>query len=243
MKEAYLVAKATVAVSGNSALPSARFSLSSEGVAAILGAVVGAALALAGTWFLTWRQAANDRKALREGLRHEIAETEHTMVAITYLLLSHLGTKDRALIQWVRDHYKTYKGLSLKPTTVAALDKLLEHSDDEIKQLALLGKAKDDAAISVKTFELPFLESQLGKLTLLPIKEQAEVLEFRRKIGLINQEILQARFFYESTYAPGQSTDNVKRLGANILNSYNEIAQGCRRAVDTIPTLRKGDSA
>ena len=208
--------------------------LSSETTAAIIGAFAGGALTIAGTLILDLKREIGERNSLRKGIRTELVEIKHRLVIVTYLIASHLGNKDRALLIWVRDHFKKYKGHYSDNKSVETMDTQLQMTDEQLKEFALQGKAADGAAINLKILELIFLDAQLGKLSLLPLEEQSDLLEIRARIRLVNQETEQAQFYYKTKFTPGITPENMERLRLNILSSYQAIADLNRQAVELI---------
>lgn len=206
--------------------------MGNETIAAIVGAVLGGILAIAGTWLLAWRQASADEKAIRSGLISEFEEAKERLISTVYLLSTHRGTLDRALLEWVRDQ-SVRDGKPSTLNAIAMVVELLKVNESELA-IAASRKASGDNALSVKMYELAFLDAQLGKLGHFDIEEQKMIFEIRTRIRLINQEVEQCRFYFKASFTPGLAPNNQESLRNNTLGSYKNIETESKRAVELI---------
>lgn len=200
----------------------------------IIGAVLGASASAFGSWALFLLQGRADAKTVREGLRVEFIAAKDIMAMKTFLIATHLGTRDRKFLEWLQITLENHKGSEVTQTMTDTIKSMLAQSDAQFAAMPKLRKATDDKGLSLKVIELPFFDANLGKLSSLSVEEQSEVLAIRTCVRLVNQEVEQNRFYYETTFAPGISPENVKQLKTNSLESYDHILRLMRRAVDKI---------
>ncbi len=69
--------------------------------------------------------------------------------------------------------------------------------DDQLLQVMTADRGKSEKSLSLKKYQLPFLESKLEFLGAFGVPFQAQVLLIRNRIQLVNQEAEEARFYFE----------------------------------------------
>lgn len=208
--------------------------MTEEMKAALLGGAIGSLASVFGSLVLVFIQERGDRKNLREGLRIEFAEIKDLMALKAFYVASHLGLLNREFLKWIQKAVGGHRGIQITPEMVRMLDGMLSKTDKELQATSETKKAPNDKGLSLKNIELPFLEVNLGKLSLLNVKEQSRALVVRNCISLVNQNIEEARFYYQATFAPGTHPENMEQLKFNCKESYVHVLRQLRRAVDQI---------
>lgn len=180
------------------------------------------------------------RKELLRTIRVELDELRHYFVCLTYKLALQVGPHDRDILRWTLENHKKYQGILPNEMSIYALQKLSELNDDQLNTLAndvKKSKPSEKMALGLKTLETPYIDAHLGELHLLSSEQQSRIFEIRRRLHLINQEIHQARCFFQKTFSSNLSEHNETVLNSNIISSYKAIGEQARNMVDHINEL------
>jgi hypothetical protein len=174
------------------------------------------------------------KKEFKKGLSIELEGVGYLLSGAVYLLCSRFGTYDRDLLNWIFKIYAQYNDRKM----LRRIETLLKASDEEIDAYAKhMAQQKDVVALNLKKYSLPFLESNMGSVSLLDIKLQRLVIQIRARLNSVNEEIDLNRFYYEKTFDSTLSEDNSEIIENNLNQSYQNISRQYRMIVDQITYL------
>lgn len=174
---------------------------------------------------------------IKKGIAVELSEFKFRMAGTAFLARSYIGEFERPFLEWLERIRKNYKGVYHEPKSGQSLDELLKLNNEQIKNVALLGKEKQGVGISIKTYSVPFLENNISALTLFKPPLQGKLLELQSQLSFFNQEIGNMRFYDQTMFTPGISEENHNILRINFLNSVQFVAESSERIVGFIEKI------
>lgn len=162
-------------------------------------------------------------------------------LAATYSKIqTHLGVQDKESLRWLKTIYLKYR-VECPQNVLEAMDKVLQASDENFKTVANLLKAKENAALGLKTYLLPFTDSVLDSLSIFDPKFQRDILEIRAQVSILNEEIENAMFYFRLTFDPSALSVNRNTIEVNLNNSYKLIERQSKIVVDKIEKILEGN--
>jgi len=201
----------------------------------IIYTIVGGFLGFCGALILEQHKRRQLEKDFKEGVCAELRETLPQFVNYYYLLNQALGKIDRDMLNWTYSMFSALNGES--SGLIEKIENLLKLSDNQLAALSLRAKDPKTTAMSLKKFNLSFLEESITSFSLLDSPFRCSVLAIRTKINQLNQEIDLYNFFYERTFASGLTQKNWLNLDNNIKKSYEHIAQMSRKIAEMMKEL------
>ena len=174
---------------------------------------------------------------IRKAVITELKEARFRLASVVYILESRFGTRDRKLLEWALQLLENYKGANPNAKLVELLRKQLELDDNQLAALAKYERAEHEGGLSVKKYQVPYIESRLADLDAFDEDSQALVLDIHSRFNLYNEEIEEARFYFKLTYEPGVSEENHHRASQGVENGYRNLAQMARSIIKRINKL------
>lgn len=179
------------------------------------------------------------KKEIGEGLRAELSEFRVRLAGMAFLVTLRFGTFDRAFIKWLLPLFQSYRGAHPTKEFRDTLEKLSGHSDAEIQTFAVMGKANEDRALSLKRFVLPYLEANMGNLDLFSERAKLLALEVSAQVAAINEETEQVRFYYGLTFDSSLTTRNHEIVNASIASSSLNVCRTGREVLAKLDELER----
>ena len=175
---------------------------------------------------------------LKRSLLVELYGVRYTAAQVAYLSISGTGGADRALINWIMPIVSDYNGPLALPTLPEDLKKLAQLSDHEIQQVGRNAEEKFQG-LKYKKFSLPFLDAQLGSLSMFSPEFQQHILEIRARVDILNEEMDRAQFYHDKSFDLGGSPANLAAVLKNYKESCKHIGIISQQLVDMISHLLK----
>lgn len=184
------------------------------------------------------------KKELKKGFFTELRGIRLRLVLLVYGICANSEGFNRELLTWTYNLLKEYVELKeymglVDSKVLEILEKQMKMSDEALDELAKMLKASkpEGMVLGLKKFALPFLDSQLGRLSLFNMEFQNQMIEVRVRLGLLNEDIELFRFYYEKTFDSALSEDNREIITFNIHRIFENMSRGIRRIVDNITKL------
>lgn len=178
------------------------------------------------------------RKKIRSALKIELKELCHVMAAVVYIIALRFGNYDRALVEWLIPILENYEGENPSENTLHLLKKQQELDDIEFAKFVALGKANTEAGLSVKKYNLPYLELKVGELSLFSEQFQRLVLNVLADLHSFNATVEEAKSYLKLTFEP-ISEENRAIASENLKTSYQNIEERARIIIERIKKLEK----
>jgi len=177
------------------------------------------------------------RKEVKKALLTELSGVSGLLVALVYQIEKNLGRLNRETLKWTLERFKKYQDLSTQSELLNPLEKLLNLPDEQLIAASKLMPRNPSITLGLKEIQTPFLDAHLIALPLFKETFQSRILEIKSKIGIINQEIIQARFYFEKSFDSTVNDNNRKILDSNTLSSYNNLSQQAKIAISQMENL------
>jgi len=177
------------------------------------------------------------KKELEEGISNELKEIKSRMALLNFLISTRYETFDRKLLEWISKHAEEYEG-KLSDQMLEKLRRISNINDEELSVMWQWFKVQNTgSALNLKTFRLPFVDSRMGSLSLLNVDDQKKIIGIRARINLVNDDIEQLRFYYQTTFIPGLTEENYNIILVNQKKLYPIVGTYIRDIVDMISDL------
>lgn len=168
------------------------------------------------------------RKQIKEDYKDSVI-TELKMffprlVTTYYELMKEMGILDKEKLEWIRSMISGENNKSIK--NFAKHIKALLEDDEKLKSLNV--NPQDIYSLSLRKFNLSFLQENISSYSLLDKEFRRNVIDVRTKINYLNAYIDKINFFYKTSFVPNLSENNRLILQKNIRNHYTDIADFCR---------------
>ncbi len=178
------------------------------------------------------------KKELEEGISNELKELKSRMAMQNFLISTRYETFDRKRLEWISKYAEEYEG-KLSDQMLEKLRDISNLNDDQLSLIWQWVKVQNTGrALNLKIFRLPFMDSRMGSLSLLNVDDQKKIMGIRARINLVNEDIEQLRFFYQTTFIPGLTEENYNIIQGNQNNLYPTVGSYLRIIVDMISDLK-----
>lgn len=177
------------------------------------------------------KQAKEDYK---ESLFTELDLVYPRIVGTYYTIIKEIGQLNKENLEWMHNIISKKNSKSLD-TIDDTIIKILKYDDKKIKLLNK--KLQDTRTLSLKKFNLSFLQENISSFSLLDKEFRFDAINIRTNINYLNDSIDKVNFFYETSFIPGLSTNNYEIAHMNIKNYYINIKDLCKRTSEMIVNI------
>ena len=196
--------------------------MSSDVIAALSGAVVGAFLALL-LELIRYRLIERPR-ALRElvpAVRAEIIDVYKRAVMVATTLHSNRGTLGNDELRWAVENLEPLDDDEARKYAVGLRELLAQRTAASPPVGANLGRRTEDRVSSIPNLEMPFLDAQMHRIGLFPVASQLKLLRVRTEVRLFNRLSDDLREFLAVTF--NTSDPNHKLAIGNVRGTERQI--------------------
>lgn len=180
-----------------------------------------------------------DSKEIKGALLAELGELKYRMALGSYYAQKRFGTIDRTFLQWLRGVVATYSGPSPKESILTFIDMQLSMSEQALSVFLAGEQADGNSGLTLKKYAVPLLDARLVVLTWLPTPVQVLLLEVRTHLRMLDDEIDQARYYFQLTFDPKVIGDNRQSVTQNLENGYRQYGDRARIVAETIAKLEQ----
>lgn len=205
----------------------------------LLFLLVGWLLGLLGTIIVDEIRKHRQATQIKSSILIELTELRYKLALTVYGLSMSIGALDRSVLEWLKSILEDYAGVRAEARITAAIGKLLARSDKDLAAVAQRGKAAPLDAVMLKKFNAPFLDGHIGALVILPSDFQNLLIELKVQLGVLNEQVDDARFFYRKTFDSDISDGNYQILQKNLKISYLDVRQRARDVADLVSKCLK----
>jgi len=203
----------------------------------LLGWVLGLASPLIVDEIRRWRE----RRDIRATLRTELHELQYRLALVAWQVQLRLGHLDRALFEWFWPIVLGYKGIYADQNLIAIAKSLAsvppDQLDQQIARAAETAKAPPGSALVLKKHAASFLDSRVSSFSSLESALVSRLSEIRTQLSFFNEDVDQARFYFQLTYNSGLTDENRDRALHSLSLVQKGAATRCREIVDQIKKL------
>jgi hypothetical protein len=195
---------------------------------------VGWILGIASTLGVERYNESRRRRRFIDGLRIELGRLQAVMAILFWNLTDRAGTGAREDIQWVLSRSRRAPDDEAIVTFRNKFEKALGFSDEQIAALmAASARERLNNALSLRTYDLPFLETHLSELAgVRDSKAVTQILHTRSQLKVFNEIVEEAREYQRLTFTV--VGDNHKRAMTNVEGAYTAIRRRAKWIADSI---------
>lgn len=176
---------------------------------------------------------------IRKAILSELHEARNRLAATLFLIETRFGTFNRQLLQWLLSVLESYRGPNPNADAIGALRQLSTASDAELAALAQRVQAPAGGALGIKKYSARYLDSRLADLGGFSEKAQALLVDIRARFDLYNEEVDQARYFFQVTFQPGVTPENHALASQSVIGCYRNMGSQARQIIERIDELNK----
>jgi len=175
-------------------------------------------------------------KEIRSGILAELGRLRHTIALVAFRLRARAGTLDSEFLTWFGSVFENDDKSDDDGEWREAYRRLLQLPPAQLNN-SPLGKSLAGQAPRPVPYTLPYLDSQLGNLSLFPIDLQRRLMEVRYYLQLFNNDVDFVRSMLALTFDPSSLQQNQAAIDTNIEKGYQALArrsEGLARDIDQV---------
>ena len=180
-----------------------------------------------------------DTKEVKGALLAELGELKYRMVVASYYANMRFGSIDRAFLQWLRGVVAVYRGPAPAENLLKALDMQLSLSEQALSALLASERSQGKSGLTLKKYAVPLLDARLAVLTSLPTSIQVLLLEVRAHLRMLDEEVDDARYYFQLTFDPKVAGTNRQAVEQNLENGYRQYGDRARIVAEKIAKLEQ----
>ncbi len=184
--------------------------------------------------FVEWRKKIGERKEIKKAIRTELDELKTRLTTNVYTIELGFGTYDRNLLKWLLPKVKDITEIHPKENILASIEEHLNWDDEKIGLFARSQRKPDGAVLFLREIATSFLDSRIGSLSMFSVDEQRLLLEIRYQINVINDDVNRTKIYTYKTFESSISSNNMKIIERNIINTYLDISKKTQQVADRI---------
>lgn len=177
------------------------------------------------------------KKEILYGILTELKETKKVLVATAMGMNMRFGNYDREFIKWLHSHADIFGKEDPEKRMLEIFEKQLNYTEEEIAELDMTAKILKGGGVTLKSVNLPFLDSKISQLSLFDISLQNQLLHLRYHINSLNEEMEQARYYYRMTFDSSLTEENFHIISSNLEVSYRNVGKFSKQLVDKIDEI------
>ena len=201
----------------------------------ILFILFGWCLGIFGSIFLETKKRKQIKEDYKDSLITELKLVLPRLVTAYYKIMEEMGKLDKEKIKWIHSMISEENKKSMRD--FSKYIKILLEDDEKLKSLNV--NPQDIYSLSLRKFNLSFLQENISSYSLLDKEFRRNVIDIRTKINYLNAYIDKIDFFYKSSFVPNLSKNNHDILENNTINYYRDIADFCRITSEMIRSVIK----
>jgi hypothetical protein len=182
-------------------------------------ALLGWAAGVFGVFIGEWNKEQNQRKGVKRLIDSDLKNLAIRLIATYSKIQRFFGVYDKKTLEKLKSVYQKY-AKDNEAEVVANIEKLLEKmKEEQIEELTVPREHFD--ALGMKTYSLPFIQSNQETLLLFDQNYQRNILEILSQINSLNEEVELVMEFYHKTFnTQGQQARIVQ---GNMESCYKKI--------------------
>ena len=180
-----------------------------------------------------------DSKEVKGALLAQLGELKYRMAVASYYAQMRFGNIDRAFLQWLRDMVAAYTGPSPAESLLKAIDMQLSLPEQALSALLAGERSQGKSGLTLKKYAVPLLDARLAVLTSLPTSVQVLLLEVRTHLRMLDEEVDDARYYFQLTFDPKVTGNNRQAVEQNLENGYRQYGDRARIVAEKIAKLEQ----
>ena len=181
-------------------------------------------------------QGRETREELVPGVRSDLIELQFKLGFLRYNLAIRFGTYNGEFLKWLKPIVDDYNQIYPDEKVFTDIDERLKMTDVQLTARAqALQNDASRTGISLRKYDIAFIESQLDKLGRLDMETYRLILVIRSRLGYLNEMVDEARAYLRLTFE-SISDANHEQVVNNINDVYRVYGEN---ALDVIELIRQ----
>jgi hypothetical protein len=201
--------------------------------ATLLAVVVGWGLGIFSHFIFDSAARKRTKESLRWGIVTELNALRAELAIDVFMIASHLADISSDLAEKVLATLEPYGHQPEMAEVIRDAKKFLELDPNQFRAY-LRNLTPPNVRLSLRRLGLPFLDSHLSTLDALDADSQLTVLDIRRRVELLNQQVDDMESCFERLYDPAMQEQIKASLSANIDLQYRQFRELAVRTADLI---------
>lgn len=212
----------------------------SESLTAALLIILGWLFGLLTPIITNHNRRVRENREVSRALQVELSELKYRLACTVYRINMHNGTVSRDLLEWLKPIFKNYTGVNPFNKIQASINMQLELTDEQIKILTDHDKADSSGGLSMKKYNVPLLETKFALISSFNTTLQNQLIELRTNLSMLNEEVDQARYYFNLTFDSNLSTTNHEIININLDKTYTQYSVMARKIVNQLNSISWG---
>lgn len=175
------------------------------------------------------------KKEFEKGVLAELREIRSRLASIVFLLSPKYGPFDREVLKWVHNIFKEDAGATVSLETINTLmTRLEEWTDEQLEDWGRRRRAEQISGKSIRKYYAPFLDANIGQVSLFDVKFQRLIHQIRAWLGALNETTDEAWYYFSKTFDSTLDSTNRRIINANLDGAYKAIWDNSRITADKI---------
>jgi hypothetical protein len=200
--------------------------------------VLGWFLGIAGTLGVDRHKEWKKKRKFLAGLRIEFARLQANMAVLYWNLTDREGAITREEIEWVMSRTRLAdedEGIRKFRTNFAHAESF---SDADIATLSRVGQKRKQLAISLRTYQIPFLEANLDQITSIDNSQiVANIFDVRQQLNMFNEVVADTREWHQMTFDSSVTPENHDRVVTLVEGGYSALRNRAKWTADSIESV------
>jgi len=178
-----------------------------------------------------------EAKEVKVALWTELHELQYRLAQTVYLVEMRYGQPNRELVKWVQSIMKEYCGLNSPEDLLKLIESQISSTDEQFADIAQALIATPGSGVSLTKHSMTLLDSKISSLSSFNETLRNQLLEIKTRIGFINEEVENARYFSNLTFQSNIDPKNYKTVQENLIKCYKKYASQAKIIVDLIKKM------
>jgi hypothetical protein len=207
----------------------------------LAGLLVGWALGLLSSPIIDWIRRRSDKPRITRALRTELRHLQDTLALVVIRISERRCSLTRATLEALRSTLVASGQVAGAGMSLTAIEGYLKHDDPTLAAFQARNAAGPSKSPSLKTYGLPYLESQLQRLELYSPETQRRLLEIRAGLDLFNQLAADSMRYHFMTFEGGISPENHDAVVNNAERGFDHAGAKANDLVTRIAELLQSE--
>ena len=177
------------------------------------------------------------RREILQGVRIEFDEIRFRMVSTAALLTERFSDYDKDFLNWLKEHIGRYRDVHEVNEMVKVYEELSKWDNKKLRDYTNMTRKPPEVMPSLRKSDIPFLDTQMGNLSLLNVDLQNKILAVKTQLSFMNEIIDGTNYFMKLTFDSTVDEKNRDRIFKNQVSHYQKIGNMARDIADLIDTL------
>ena len=165
------------------------------------------------------------RNEVKAAIDSELSEIQYRLAGSAYVIRVRYGAVDQSFLAWILPIFKKYRGVYASKQLLDALERQCELTEEQLAAIGEYQKSDGTRALTLRKYSTPFLDSHVAIASWFSSNLQASLFELKAQIGLLNDQVEEAKNYRAMTFQADLSNENYLAVREDLERVYKLIAE------------------